>query len=116
MLLMALASSSGGHDLMSNKAFRLSCQIPSGGAKGQTFTAAISPELPQATFEFEDVDSQTFSLTVVSPTFLRLERDLTAFIIDRQFGSVTGGWIDEYSPTKELMSPDLMTGCTFKSL
>jgi len=105
--LMALASCSSGHDLMSNRTFSITC--PWGWFEGDSFSAAINPELPQATFQFgEGMEPRIFSLTVVSPTTIRLAENVNpgnAIEIDRESGGVF--WAYDRKPIE---------GCTFKSL
>ena len=90
--LMAL-SSCGGHDLMSNKPFRMTCDTE----KDWSFSASISPEMPQATIEANDGKQIDFDLSVISPTKFRLNHlpvDYVAgdaIVIDRQSGKASWG-------------------------
>jgi hypothetical protein len=62
--LMALASCSGGHDLMSKRTFKMTCPH----IDDWIFTIVINPELPQATLRIEDGKPRMLDLIGVSPT------------------------------------------------
>ena len=52
---LALASCSGGHDLMSNKPFRIRCEAPASDREGTLATTLlVSPDMPQATLLSDD--------------------------------------------------------------
>ncbi len=90
---MALASCSGGDDLMSNKPFRMICEVPAkDGGKVNVSTLTASPELPQATLQLKDEPSYSLNVLSVSPTEIRIEFGRTQYtldliVIDRQSGS-----------------------------
>ena len=111
--LMALASCSGGHDLMSNEPFRMTCE-PNKEEDG--FVAVVSPELPQATVNTGELQF-TFDLSVVAPTRLRLDRLQgpygDAIVIERETGQVSWGLFN--LPNRGLFGQKPYQ-CTFETL
>ena len=89
--LMALASCSGGHDLMSDKTFRLKCKAPMPGVNS---VMTISPALPQVTLvasNGEKTIEELWDLAKVSPTSLVIQDPADneiKFVIDRRTGKV----------------------------
>ena len=87
--LMALASCSSGHDLMSDKTFQLKCKAP---MPGVSLALAISPALPQATFVVSNAENtleELWDLTKVSPTSLVLQKGSNKIVIQRNTGKVS---------------------------
>ena len=118
--LMALASCSGGpdgHDLMSNKSFRMTCtETYEGGS--DVYTLVASPELPQATFEWEG-ESQTLNVFAVTPSQIQVEYErrlekTDVISINRESGVVKWAFVDNYSGT--VLSEGDTLDCSFKSL
>ena len=110
---LALASCSGGHDLMSKEPFRMKCF-------GKEMV--VSPELPQAvlkgiTVNDDPPEDQVYDLTVVSPTTIRLDHEKRRFsmILDRETGAVQAGFWTEGDLPRELPFPKDLT-CDFESL
>ena len=103
-LALALASCSGGpdrHDLMSNQPFRLSCTETYEGEKVDSYSLVASPELPQATLEW-DGGSQTLNVVSVTPLEIQVEFEerlekTDVISINRESGVVKWAFVDNYS-------------------
>ena len=102
--LMALASCSGGpdgHDLMSNKSFRMTCHEIYEGEKVDSYSLVASPELPQATFEY-DGGSETLNVFSVTSSEIQVEYEerlekTDVISINRESGVVKWAFVDNYS-------------------
>jgi len=119
--LMAVASCSGGHDLMSNGAFQMTCVTPGKGGGETIATLTASPELPQATIQVDDEPASSVNVLAVSPLEIRIEVDRNQYITDvavinRQSAEVrviTTSTLDGEIVGDE---GEPLEGCTFKSL
>ena len=120
--LMALASCSGGHDLMSNEPFRMTCAED--GKVGAVML--VSPDLPQATLltpKSEVMPEVTYELAVKTPVRFEFHLPMGAGIsgvisIDRESGEVSTGTVRpaEGSPSLVLTPMQENTKCTFETL
>ena len=124
--LMALASCSGGHDLMSDKAFQMTCPFkhPTAGTL-RGLVASVSPLLDKATVSLEYTPTkypgEIYDVEVTPTTIILQERDpfisttkiLT--IINRQTGEVRN---EEYDLTLSDSRPlkKEVADCSFQSL
>ena len=117
---LALASCSGGHDLMSNKSFSMSCDAPeiSGLSNPSPYLeATVSPELPQASVRwqvYEDIWSDAvWRVAVATPTRLELINTSSRIVgrirIERSSGKVAT-FLSE-----PILETDWMS-CSFKTL
>ena len=114
---LALASCSGGHDLMSNKSFSMTCDaLEFFDRSSPWIVATISPELPQASVRvqvYEDKwDESVWRVIVATPTRLELANPGTAavwgpIVIDRSKGKAGLG--DGVAEINQLI-------CSFKTL
>ena len=94
--VLALASCSSGHDLMSNKPFRITC-VEEGKENSSVLVA--SPDLPQATVMItgsKKVPELTYELAVKTPIRFELRRSLGNKVshvisINRQSGEISTG-------------------------
>lgn len=87
--VLALASCSAGHDLMSEKTFQLKCKAPTPGVN---IVLTVSPALPQATLvvsNAEETIEELWDLTKVSPTNLVIQHGNDKFLIERDTGKVS---------------------------
>ena len=90
--VLALASCSTGHDLMSDKTFQLKCKAP---MPGVTAVLTISPLLPQATVVVSNAEQsheELWNVSQVSPTRLVIENPYggtTRFVVNRSTGKVS---------------------------
>ena len=118
---LALASCSGGHDLMSNKPFRVECVEE--GKEGVN-AILIHPDLPQATVLMpgSKVNPEvTYELAVRSPVRFELRREPRSGIqnvisINRETGQISYGLIDESVSWRDVNPAPESTKCTFKTL
>ena len=96
--VLALASCSGGHDLMSNKPFQIKCERIediTGGLVNKPFemNAYIDPESQQSVVQMPDTgfsEEVPFALNVLPNKFI-LILDNAVIAINRKSGNVTGG-------------------------
>ena len=105
--LMALASCSGGHDLMSNEPFRMTCTDE---VTGKNDILLVSPELPQATLAFDGMPERTFRLVVKTPVRLELRHEGFTIRINRETGQVSWGGVGDLKPISN------STKCRFEAL
>ena len=120
---LALASCSGGHDLMSNKPFRMTC-VEDGKEAGAVLL--VSPDLPQATLLTplsKVMPEVTYELAVKTPVRFEFRLPMGAGIsgvisIDRESGEVSTGTIRpaEGSTSLALTPMPENTKCTFETL
>ena len=76
---------------MSNQPFRMTCETPAKDGGKNVSTLIASPELPQATVQFNDEPTRSLNVLAVSPTELRIETSRSQYfldmvVIDRQSG------------------------------
>ena len=116
---LALASCSGGHDLMSNKPFRMTC-AEDGKKTGDVML--VSPDLPQATVLFPGSGTEvTYELVVKTPVRFELRRGPRSGIqnvisINRETGQISYGVMDETVGWREVNPAPESTKCTFETL
>jgi hypothetical protein len=117
--LMALASCSGGHDLMSNEPSQWRCEAVSKEGVKSVATLVASPELRQATYRFNDQPTKTLNVVGITPIEIKVELFrheywTSTIAINRESGEVR---VVQTSPSGELLSEQEPPGsCTFKSL
>ena len=118
---LALASCSGGHDLMSNKPFRTTREAPASDREGTfTTTLLVSPDMPQATLlrEGAEMPEITYELAVKTPVRFELRRPAEAGMshvisINRETGELSHGYRD-YSGFNDIETAGLK--CRFETL
>ena len=118
---LALASCSGGHDLMSNKPFRMTC-AEDGKKTGDVMF--VSPDLPQATFFFpgsKAMPEVTYEMVVKTPVRFELRRGRRSGIqnvisINRKTGQISYGVMDETVGWRDVNPAPESTKCTFETL
>ena len=118
---LALASCSGGHDLMSNKPFRMTC-AEDGKEVGDVLL--VHPDLPQATALMPGskvMPELTYELAVKSPVRFELRRPLRpgmqhVISINRESGQISYGEIDEAIGFRNVNPAPESTKCTFETL
>ena len=121
---LALASCSGGHDLMSDKTFSMTCDAGEKFASSPSphIVASVSPQLRQASVRVQhkedDWTEEVWILQTITPTLLELVSSteggyanaVTPLQIDRQTG------IARFFYTGDDPALENLTNCTFKSL
>ena len=118
---LALASCSGGHDLMSNKPFRVEC-ADEGKEVGNVLL--IHPDLPQATVLMPGskvMPEVTYDLAVRSPVRFELQRTYPSGLkhvisISRETGQISYGEVDEVTGFRDVTPAPESTKCTFETL
>ena len=118
---LALASCSGGHDLMSNKPFRVEC-AEEGKEVGNVLL--IHPDLPQATVLMPGskvMPEVTYDLAVRSPVRFELQRTFPSGLkhviyISRETGQISYGEVDEVTGFRDVNPAPESTKCTFETL
>ena len=115
---LALASCSGGHDLMSNKSFSMTCDAHEiSGMPSPYLTATVSPELPQASVRwqvYEDIWSDAvWRVAVATPTRLELI-NTTSRIVGRIRIERSSGKVATFL-SEPILETDWMS-CSFKTL
>ena len=122
--LMALASCSGGHDLMSDKTFSMTCDAAEkfSTAPSPHIVASVSPLLRQTSVRVQhkenDWTEEVWILRTITPTLLEVVNPmeggyggpLAPLQIDRQTG------IARFFYTGDDPDIENLTNCTFKSL
>ena len=122
--VLALASCSSGHDLMSDKPFSMSCDAGEAFASSPSphIVATLSPQLRQASVRVQhkkdDWTEEVWILRTITPTRLELvspieggyANSVTPFQIDRQTG------VARFFYTGSDPDVENLTNCTFKSL
>ena len=118
---MALASCSGGHDLMSNKPFRVDCVED--GKEGVN-AILIHPDLPQATVlspGSKVMPEVTYELAVRSLVRFELQRTYPsgwkhAISINRETGQISYGEVDGANGVRDVNPAAESTKCPLETL
>ena len=118
---LALASCSGGHDLMSNKPFRLTC-AEDGQELGDVLL--VHPDLPHATVlrpGSKVIPEVTYELAVRSPVRFELQRTYPSGMkhvisINRKTGQLSYGEFDGATGVRDVNPAPESYKCTFETL
>ena len=122
--VLALASCGGGHDLMSDKPFSITCDAGKkfASAPSPHIVATLSPQLRQASVRVQhkkdDWTEEVWILRTITPTRLEVVNpkegeygdSLTPLQIDRQTG------VARFFYTGSAPDIENLSNCTFKSL
>ena len=115
--VIALKSCSSGHDLMSNKSFRMRCEASSEN-NNDGFALVANPGLDKETFKFDRLAAETIQVMDATPAVLRFVIDVMPCREVIQVNRLTeeARWISSESDTGKILNDEVLDDCAFNKL